>query len=124
MSLGFLNSGHEISVTVYNEKDPVRLEGGISERGKEDEITLNILYMHTLNLRETRDRKGQRFKKDGFTFQVSLNELINKSFTMKVGQTHIVKDDYDYRVTEIKDYTMYPFTEAMQCKAVRKINVN
>lgn len=124
MTLGFLNSKHEISVIAYNEKDAERLEGGIMMREKEDNITLNILYMHTLDLRETRGDKGQRFKQDGFTFQVSSNELLAKSFTIKVGQTHIIKDDFDYRVIQVKDYTMYPLTQAMQCRAVRKVNVN
>ena len=120
--LGLLNERHTISVTAYNENDPTRLEGGISKRGKGTEITLNILYLHRLNLRETRDQRGQRFKQDGFTFQVSSKELSDKSFTMKVGQTHIIRDGFDYRVVEVKDYTMYPLTEAMQCKAVRKIS--
>jgi len=123
MSLGIFNARYEISVTAYNEEDAVRLEGGISKRGKSDNITLNILYLHTLNLRETRDQKGQRLKQDEFTFQVSSKELSDKSFTIKVGQTHIIKDGYDYRVIEVKDYTMYRFTQAMQCKAVRKINI-
>lgn len=122
MSLNILNEAHEIEITAYNESDPTRLEGGIVERTKSIEVTLKILKMHKES-RERRNKSGQRYLEDSFTFQVRPNELTDKSFTLNEGRTHFIIGTNNYRVMSIIDYSMYPLTNMIQGRAVRKINV-
>lgn len=124
MSIAQYNERHVIPLVAYNESEPVRLEGGIVSKTKGTEVTINVLYMHIPNTREVRKPNGQRFREDGFKFQISSKELTDKSFSILAGKTIIKKDGYEYRVVEVKDYTMYPLTECMQCRAVRMILID
>jgi hypothetical protein len=123
MSLASLNESHEISITAYNESEATRVEGGIVERTKSTEVTLNILKMHNYSV-EKRNERGQRYREDIFTFQIRAEELSAKSFTLYEGRTHFIYNGYNYRVIQVIDYSMYPLTNAIQGRAVRKINVN
>lgn len=122
MSLSVFNEAHEIDITAYNEGVATRVEGGIVERTKSEEVTLKILKMHKKS-RERRSKTGQRYIEDSFTFQVRPNELSDKSFTLNEGRTHFIIGDNNYRVMSIIDYSMYPLTHMIQGRAVRKINV-
>ena len=123
MSLAGLNEAHEVSITAYNESEPTRVEGGIVERTKSAEVTLKILKMHNYSV-EKRNKSGQRYREDIFTFQVRADELTAKSFNLYEGRTHFIYNGYNYRVIQVIDYSMYPLTSAIQGRAVRKINVN
>lgn len=124
MSLSLFNKRHEIEVTAYNETESERLYGGIVSRGKTDNVTIRILYMHIPNTREIRKPNGQRFKEDGFKFQISEAEETKKNFTVEAGVTFIIRNNHTYRVVEVKDYTMYKFTGAKQCLAIRLIPID
>lgn len=124
MSLAQFNQRHEIEVTAYKETDSEREYGGIVSRGKTDNVTIRILYMHIPNTREVRKPNGQRFREDGFKFQISEAEETEKSFSIESGKTFIIKNGHTYRVIEVKDYTMYKFTQAKQCLAVRLIPID
>jgi len=124
MSIAEFNRRHEVEVTAYNEGTPTRLEGGIVSRVKGTEVTLSVLIMHIPNERETRNETGMRFKEDGFQFQISDAELTNKNFEIITGRTHIIRNGYNYRVVNVKDYRQYKFTQAMQCLAVRSIPID
>lgn len=124
MSIAQFNIRHEIEVTAYKETDTDRQYGGIVSRGKTENVTLRILYMHIPNTREVRKKNGQRFKEDGFKFQISEAEETEKSFTVEAGKTFIIRNGHTYRVTEVKDYTMYKFTQAKQCLAIRLIPID
>lgn len=122
MSLSILNQAHEVDITAYNESEPTRVEGGIVERTKSEEVTLRILRMHE-QARERRTDKGQRYIEDSFTFQIRPSELTAKSFTLYEGRTHFIIGDNNYRVLSVIDYSAYPLTNMIQGRAVRKINV-
>lgn len=124
MSIAEFNKRWEVEVTAYNESDPTRKKGGIVSRDKGTEVTLNVLILHIPNRRETRNETGMRFQEDGFQFQVSDEELTNKSFEIKAGRTFIIRNGDVYRVTVVKDYREYKFTQAMQCLAVRSIPID
>jgi len=124
MSLGQFNRRHEIEVTAYNESETIRGYGGIISRTKEDNVTIRILYMHIPNTREVRKANGQRFREDGFKFQISDTEETLKDFTVTAGKSFIIKDGNIYKVVEVKDYTMYKFTKAKQCLAIRSIPID
>jgi len=124
MSIAEFNRRNEIEVTAYNESESERQYGGIVSRSKGTEVTLRILYMHMPNTRMIRKPNGQRFQEDGFVFQISSSEETEKSFTVIAGKTFIIKDGNTYQVTEVKDYTMYKFTQAKQCLAVRLIPID
>lgn len=123
MSLNILNQRHEISITAYNEGEATRVEGGIVERTKSSEVTLKILKMHNQSV-ERRNERGQRYREDSFTFQVRPTELSANSFTLYEGRTHFIYNGNNYRVIQVIDYSMYPLTQTIQGRAVRKINVN
>lgn len=124
MSIAEFNRRNEIEVTAYNESEPERQYGGIVERTKGSNVTIRILYMHIPNTREVRKPNGQRFREDGFKFQISSAEETEKSFTVIAGKTFIIKDGFTYKVVEVKDYTMYKFTQAKECLAVRMIPID
>jgi hypothetical protein len=124
MSLAQFNQRHEIEVTAYNETETERQYGGIVSRGKGSNVTIRILYMHLPNTREVRKPNGQRFKEDGFKFQISEAEETEKSFTVEAGKTFIIRNNHTYRVVEVKDYTMYKLTQAKQCLATRLIPID
>jgi len=124
MSLAQFNRRHEIEVIAYKETTPIRQYGGIVSTEKTDNVTISILYMHIPNTREIRKPNGQRFREDGFKFQISQAEETEKNFTIETGKTFIIKDGNTYRVIEVKDYTMYKFTQAKQCLAVRLIPID
>ncbi len=124
MSIAEFNRRWEIEVTAYNESEPIRGVGGIIERELGDEVTLKIVHMHLPNTREVRDANGRRFKEDGFKFQISQDELTIKDFEIITGRTFIEHNGYKYRVTEVKDYRQYKFTQCMQCLAVRLIPID
>ena len=124
MSLHEFNRRHEIEVTAYYEGDPQREYGGIVSRSRSSSVTLNILFMHRHDKREVRKENGQRFIEDGFTFQVRSDELTAKSFTITSGRTFITWGSDTYRVTRVKDYSMYRLTQTIQCDAVRLIEIN
>ena len=124
MSISEFNRRHEIEVTAYNETAPERLYGGIVSRDKTDNVTIRILYMHIPNTREVRKPNGQRFREDGFKFQISEAEENEKNFTVEAGVTFIIRNNHTYKVIEVKDYTMYKFTRAKQCLAIRLIPID
>lgn len=124
MSISQFNQRHEIEVTAYNETDSVREYGGIVSRTKGNNVTIRILYMHIPNTREVRKNNGQRFREDGFKFQISEAEETEKTFTVEAGKTFIIRNGHTYKVVEVKDYTMYKFTQAKQCLAIRLIPID
>ena len=124
MSIAQFNQRHEIEVTAYNGTDPERQYGGTVSRGKGENVTIRILYMHIPNTRIVRKPNGQRFREDGFKFQISDSEETEKNFTVEVGKTFIIRNGYTYKVVEVKDYTMYKFTQAKQCLATRMIPID
>lgn len=124
MSIAEFNRRYEIEVTAYNESEPERQYGGIVSRSKGNNVTIRILYMHIPNTRIVREPNGQRFREDGFKFQISTEEETEKNFTVTVGKTFIIKDGFIYKVVEVKDYSMYRFTLAKQCLATRMIPID
>ncbi len=124
MSLAQFNRRHEIEVTAYNESETERKYGGIVSRTKGSEVTIRILFMHIPNKREVRKPNGQRFMEDGFKFQVSEEEEIEKNITVEAGKTFIIRNGNTFKVTEVKDYTMYKHTGAKQCLAIRLIPID
>lgn len=123
MSISEFNRRHEIEVTAYNETTSVREYGGIVSREKGANVTIRILYMHT-DTRMIRKLNGQRFREDGFKFQISEAEETEKSLTVEAGTTFIIRNGNTYKVVEVKDYTMYKFTRAKQCLAIRLIPID
>ena len=124
MSISQFNQRHEIEVTAYNEGDSERQYGGVVSRTRGSNVTIRILYMHIPNIREVRKPNGQRFREDGFKFQVSEREETEKNFTVEAGKTFIIRGEHTYKVVEVKDYTMYKFTRAKQCLATRLIPID
>ena len=124
MSIAEFNRRNEIEVTAYNETGSERQYGGTVSRGKGENVTIRILYMHIPNTRIVRKPNGQRFREDGFKFQISDSEETEKNFTVEVGKTFIIRNGYTYKVVEVKDYTMYKFTQAKQCLATRMIPID
>lgn len=123
MSISEFNRRHEIEVTAYNETTSAREYGGIVSREKGANVTIRILYMHT-DTRTVRKPNGQRFREDGFKFQISEAEETEKSLTVEAGTTFIIRNGNTYQVTEVKDYTMYKFTQAKECLAIRLIPID
>lgn len=123
MSISQFNRRHEIEVTAYNETTSVREYGGIVSREREADVTIRILYMHT-DSRIVRKPNGQRFREDGFKFQISEAEEDETSLTVEAGKTFIIRNGHTYKVVEVKDYSMYKFTRAKQCLATRLIPID
>ena len=78
MSIAEFNRRHEIEVTAYNEGESERQYGGIVSRERGANVTIRILYMHN-DARMIRKPNGQRFREDGFKFQISETEETEKS---------------------------------------------
>ncbi len=123
MSIAQFNQRHEIEVTAYNESESERQYGGVISRTKGANVTIRILYMHN-DARMVRKPNGQRFREEGFKFQISESEETEKSFTIEAGKTFIIRNEHTYKVIEVKDYTMYKFTQAKQCLALRLIPID
>jgi len=123
MSIAQFNRRHEIEVTAYNEANSEREYGGVVSRSIGSNVTIRILYMHR-DTREIRKPNGQRFREEGFKFQISKTEETKKNFTVVAGKTFIIRNGNTYKVIEIKDYTMYKFTNAKQCLAIRLIPID
>lgn len=122
MSLGLFNSRHEITVQAYKESAADDDDGYNTLRTKTTPIDLQILLMHNKSV-EKRRENGTRYIQDSFRFQISSTEIDAKSFEIVRGTTFITYKGNNYRVKTVKDYRHYPFTRAMQCTAVRIIDV-
>lgn len=123
MSISQFNRRHEIEVTAYNETTSVREYGGIVSRERGADVTIKILYMHIDSI-IVRKPNGQRFREDGFKFQISEAEENETSLTVEAGKTFIIRNGHTYKVVEVKDYSMYKFTRAKQCLATRLIPID
>ena len=54
--------------------------------------------------------------------QVSSKELEDKNFVITVGNTHVVKDGFDYRVVDVKDASYLNQVQLKECELVKKIS--
>ena len=124
MSLPQFNARHSIEMTFYNEGESTRDDGGLVLRNKGEEVNIRVLYIHTENTREIRKENGQRYRIDGFTFQVSKRDLDSNSFSIEAGKTFVIKDGYVYKVLSVQDYSMFPLTRSYECKAIRMVKIN
>ncbi len=108
-------------VNAYNEKDVVRDTGGLTKKEDNTTIELRILIVPTKN----RFRQGEtgRFEEKLILFQVSKSELNKKSFTMKVGKSHIIRNNEDYKVMQVEDASWDPGLQLYECLAKRMIPV-
>ncbi|HEC39718.1 hypothetical protein LCGC14_1040530 [marine sediment metagenome] len=115
------NAINLIKVNAYNEKDVVRDTGGITKKEDNTIIELKILIVPTIN----RFRQGEtgRFEEKPLLFQVSKSELNKKSFTVKVGKTHIIRNNEDYKVMQVQDASWDPGLQLYECLAKRMIPV-
>ena len=108
-------------VNAYNEKDIVRDTGGIIKKEANDVIELKILIIPTIN----RFRQGEtgRFEEQLIRFQVSKSELNKKSFTLRVGKSHIIQNDLDFKVMQVENASWDPGLQLYECLAKRMIPV-
>ena len=108
-------------VNAYNEKDIIRDTGGIIKKEANDVIELKILIIPTIN----RFRQGEtgRFEEQLIRFQVSKSELNKKSFTLRVGKSHIIQNDLDFKVMQVENASWDPGLQLYECLAKRMIPV-
>jgi hypothetical protein len=117
-----MNKYHEVTVKMYNELDPITLEGGISLRGKSDDVTLYGFVIKTGSMFFYNN--DGRFASDGLIIQFSRQELEKNDFEIIPGKTHIILESNEYRVAEMEDYSMYKFTQLIECRCVKMLHVD
>ena len=108
-------------VNAYNEKDVVRNTGGITKKEDNDVIELKILIIPTIN--RFRQSETGRFEEQLIRFQVSKSELNKKSFTLRVGKSHIIQNDLDFKVMQVENASWDPGLQLYECLAKRMIPV-
>lgn len=112
------NRQYERTVQVYNEST-VRGTGGVVNKSKTTPIDLCVLWLPPKKKYRHTDRGT--FTIENFIIQVSSEELNNKNFSMEIGNTHIIKDGYDYRVISIRDVSFMNRIQLIECDLLRKI---
>jgi len=109
------NAIHTVKVTAYNEKDTVRDTGGLTKKEDNTSIELRILIKPIFG--RFRQKEIGKFEEQLLNFQVSKSELNKKSFSIEIGKTHIIRNDIDYRVVQVKDASYDPGTQLYDCLA-------
>ncbi len=116
------NKWHEIEVTAWNLSEPTIEVDGLVNRDKGLDFTIDILILKAGSMAFT---TGQgKFVEDGINFQISQKELDDTLFEIINDRTHIEYNGGIYRVMHVIDYSMYPHTQLMECKAMKIINVD
>lgn len=111
------NRLHEVIVEAYNESVE-RATGGITQKTKGTSINLYVLWLPPKARFNYKDQGT--YISETVNIQVSCKELQDKSFTITVGNTHIVKDGNDYRVVGQYDAS-YMNIQLKQYTLIRKI---
>lgn len=115
------NEIHTVKVQAYNEKAITRRTGGLSKREDYDTIDLKILIIPRFG-RFTQKKAG-RFEEMELHFQVSKSELNKKEFTIRMGTTHIIVNNIDYKVVRMEDGSFMPGLQLYNCFAKRTMPV-
>ena len=115
------NRYHHVAITVYNETIS-RGTGGLEVVTKGTEVSLNVLLVPTA--KNMRYRDHGRYIEELFIFQVSREELDENSFTINVGDTHVVYRNNDYRVVSMLDAEYMNMVQLYQLTCKRKIPVS
>lgn len=108
---------HKI-ITAYNEST-VRSTGGLAKITKGITVSLSVLVVPTT--KKVKYKDSGKFIEETIVLQVSRNELDDKSFTVNVGNTHVIYRDNDYRVVSILDAEYMNMVQLYQLTCVRKI---
>lgn len=116
------NRWHEETITAYNEEEATDMDGGLERREKTDDVEMEAFVIETGSM--FFHGEDGRFVSEGLVFQVSLKEMDDKSFEFKTGKSFLEYDGYTYRVMEITDYSKFPFTQLIECKAVKIVDVD
>ena len=111
-----------ITVQAYNEKTIVRITGGLTK--KEDYDIINLRVTPIPEKGRFRQLETGRFWEDIFHFQVSLSELLKKSFSIQSGKTHVIVNGNDFRVVIVQDASYMPRLQLYDCIAKRMIPVD
>ena len=114
------NRYHHVTITAYNETIS-RGTGGLEVVTKGTEVSLNVLLVPAV--KNMRYKEHGRFIEETFVIQVSRRELSNNSFTINVGDTHIVYRNNDYRVVSVLDAEFMNMVQLYQITCKRKIPV-
>ena len=116
------NAIHTVKVQAYNEKAVVRDTGGLTKKEDNTTIELKILIKPIAS----RFRQGEtgRFEEQQIRFQVSKSELNKKSFTIEIGKTHIIRNNIDYRVVQVKDASYMNGIQLYDCLGKRMMPVS
>jgi hypothetical protein len=111
------NNLNTIKVQAYNEKVVIRNTGGLTKREDYDTINLKILIIPEFG--RYRQKETGRFEELILHFQVSKSELNKKNFDIKMGKTHIIWNDINYKVIRIQDASFMPGVQLYDCFAKR-----
>jgi len=115
------NRYNHITVSAYNETI-TRGIGGNEKVTIGSSVSLNTLLVPMV--KNIRYKDSGRFIEEYIILQVSKEELSNKSFTVSVGNTHVIYNGNDYKVASVLDGSFMNMVQLYQLTCTRKIPVS